>query len=184
MPKYCVSLYGIWPQLLERFFSKNCKIPVGTEHRRGRPPWHLRDSGLVPSIPVSLHDTNCLCFFASNPMCISSPTTIFESIIYFIWKRLFQTRVLSKKKLSNFKPTTPHDHLFCSYTAWRVQSIETDIGKPINNSIIVDNQVFINIDWNGQSIKIDNNNFFRCQRYGFDRFWRYYRFHDLSLPLR
>lgn len=183
MPKYCVSLYSIWPQLLERFFSKNCKIPVGTEQRRGRPPWHLRDSGLVPSIPVSLHDTSLgqklpLIFFFgfqninSNPMGISSPTTFFESIIYFIWKRLFQTRELCKKgkNLSNFKPTTPHDHLFCSYTAWRVQSIKTDIGKPINNSIIVDNHVFINIDWNGQSTKIDNNNFFRCQRYGFDRF--------------
>ena len=50
-----------------RFTALPLSALVGTEHRRGRPPWHLRDSGLVPSIPVSLHDTSLaqkLPFFA------------------------------------------------------------------------------------------------------------------------
>ena len=73
-------------------------------------------------------------------MGISSPTTIFEPIIYFIWKRLFQTRELCKKGKkktvkfhANHAPQSPV--LFLHGLTSTVRSIETDIGKPINNSI-------------------------------------------------
>ena len=59
-----------------------------------------------------------------------------------------------------------------------MQSIKTDIVKPIDKSIIV----LSDIDCIGQSIEIDGNNFFRRRRYRFCRLKRYYRFHDLSLP--
>ena len=41
-------------------------------------------------------------------MGISSPTTFFESIVYFIWKRLFQTRELCKKGKKTVKFQTNH----------------------------------------------------------------------------
>ena len=43
-----------------------------------------------------------------------------------------------------------------------VQSITTDIVKPIDKSIIVDNHFLSDIDCIGQSIEIDSNNCFPC----------------------
>ena len=45
-----------------------------------------------------------------------------------------------------------------------MQSTKTDIGKPIDKSIIVYNRFFVVIDYIDQSIKINRNNFFCCQR--------------------